>query len=220
MKLLTLILLLTWPVMAALNDPSAGIEDRATRRSTRVSFWSDIYTKLSPEQLQNQARRAVEDMYESSCLYAFSRTKGATGTDADVQEWIEDRIAILAGHKALDKLGMQCSPPTNWTPEPETQGGPLPRRIIVGTEDAITAIKREVPVLPRVGSVPPLGWAAGPLETCTINAVTGPCIAMSHHLHEVHRDILEAIVLAKGLEDSFALVQSLNEVDWVVAEGP
>lgn len=217
MKLLTLILLLAWPVMAAINDPGAGLETRSERRTARVTAWQTTYESLSAEQLQNQARRAVEDMWNPTCLYEQARQKGATGDDADVQEWIEDRIGAINGHERLSLLDGTCSRPTDWTPEPDEQGGILPRRIVVGAADAIRDIKREVPVFPRVGNVPPLIWAGGPLATCTINAVEGPCVAMSHDLHEVHRDTLEAIVLAKGLEDSFALVESLDEVDWTEA---
>ena len=216
MKWFIALFMLVLPVIAALNDPGAGEADRPARRTARVTAWQSAYESLSAEQLQNQSRRAVEDMYESSCLYEFARSNGATGDDAAVQEWSEDKIAVMAGHQKLNTLGLQCGPPTDWTPELGEQGGILPRRIVVGVGTAITAIKREVPVLPRVGNVPPLLWGNGPLQTCTINAVTGPCIAMSHDLHEVHRDILEAIVVAKGLEDSFALVRTLAEVNWTV----
>lgn len=215
-------ILITLPLLAALNDPGEGLATRNERRTARVTQWQAQYEVLTAEQIQNQARSALEDLYESSCLYQIARNKGATGTDNDVREFIEDRLSLLLSQTKLDLLDEHCAAPA-YTPSctestedsTDCYQGELINKILVirgvGVSDGIRSM---LPVLPRVNGVPPLVWGTMSEGTCIWNAARTTCFASAHPWHEVHLHMLEAIIRAEGREDNFALVDSLVEVNW------
>ena len=137
---------------------------------------------------------------------------------AEAAEWVEDRLSVLAFGNALDLLDDHCEAPTGWTPASGEQGEVVNKILVIRGEAYANGIRQMFPVLPRIGSVPPLTWGPMATGTCTVNGTAGDCYASHHGFHEAHLHLLEAIVTAEGAITRFTLVDSLVDVGWVGAE--
>jgi hypothetical protein len=224
-----LFLLIASTCFAAINDPGAGLGTRAERRTARVTQWQAQYAGLTAEQIQDQARRAVYDYVDADCTrrWALQRlgtpadpqTALTAGQESTADEYVEGRIGLLASTEKLDVLDARCPGGATFTPENQEQGGLTHKTLVIRGAAVSDGIRSMLPVLPRVGSVPPLSWGTMASTTeCTVGGITGPCYASRHRIHEAHWDLLEAIVSAEGRLGNFARVDDLADVGWTYPE--
>lgn len=219
MRTLLAILIFALPVIAELNDPGAGLTTRAARRTARVTQWQAQYESFSAEQIENQARLALQDLYETSCLLDIARARmgDPTATPAEASEWVEDQLRVLAFGNILELLSDHCDPPADWTPEPDDQGGLIKKTLVIRGIPVANGIRQMLPVLPRVGNVPPLVWGTMAHQICVIDPELPEeqrydMIMSRHPWHESHLDLLQAIVAAEGHLSNFYLVDDLSEL--------
>jgi hypothetical protein len=202
----------------ALTDPGAGLPTRAQRHLARTAQWQAQYEALTPTQKTNQAYNAVTDLFKEACLLAAAKRISGLETDAEAEAWLKTKINTLALLNNLKVLDDRCPPPTDWTPEPDEQGGTIRKILVIRGEAFANGIRQLLPVLPRIGSVPPITWGPMPQGTATVKGISGTCFAASHPFHEAHLHLLEAIVTAEGALSRFDLVDSLEEIDWEGSE--
>ena len=202
----------------ALIDPAGGLPTKAERRLARITQWQAQYEALSPTQKTNQAYIALTDMCLESHLLQVAKNVSGLETDEEAEAWIKTKINTLAFGELLSVFAGRCLPPTDWTPEPGEQGGIIQKILVIRGTAYANGIRQLLPVLPRIGNVPPLIWGTMSEGTATIKGVTGTCYAAAHPFHEAHLHLLEAIVTAEGALFRFDLVNSLEEIDWVPSE--
>jgi hypothetical protein len=207
MQLIILLLLMSMSLLAELSDPGANLATSAERRAARVSVWQPQYEALSAEQVENQARQAVEDLYDPVCLLAVIRDHmgDPQATQSAADEYLEDRLSALLTNKNLAFLEDHCGPPA-FTGSGNVQGEARRRVLVIRGVATSNGLRSMLPVLPRIEDVPPLVWGAMSEGTCTINSTTGACFAAEHDWHEAHLHLLEAIIRAEGQETRFALL--------------
>lgn len=190
----------------AINDPGAGEATRALRRTARVTAWQAIYEGLTDEQIQNQARVALYDFVDQVCIEEKAANRmGGTPSQPEIQEWIEDEMSALAATDRMELLTEKCPGGAPYTPEEDDQGGVYDRVLIIRATAVADGIRAMLPVLPRIGSVAPLAWGTMSEGTCTVGGTSGTCYASHYAWHEATVHLLEAIVLAEGRADNFAL---------------
>jgi len=204
---LAIAVMLCLPLFGAIQDPGAGLETRAARRAARVAAWQVIYEGLTAGQIRNQARVAVYDIIDQTCLENLAKDRmGGTPSDAEAQEYIEDHLSALTSTETSSLLIDSCPSTKPWTPEPLDQGGEYDRVLIVRGAVASDSVRSKIPVLPRIGSVPPIVWSAMAHGTCTIGGATDDCYASHYPWPEADIHLLESIIRSEGLETAFALV--------------
>jgi len=221
MKTLLAILIFALPAMA-LNDPGAGLATRAARNTARVTQWQAKYEMLNAEHKEDEARLALQDLYETSCLLNIARNRmGEPDAKANrVSEWVEDQLKVLAFGKVLGLLADRCDPPAGWPYEPDDQGKLIEKTIVIRGIPVANRIRQMLPVLPRIGNVPPLVWGTMSHQVCVIDAedpeINPPqlydMIMSRHPWHESHLDLLQAIATAEGHLSNFYLVDDLSEL--------
>jgi len=216
---LAIILLMASPLWAALADPGAGLDTAAKRRASRIAAWQSTWAGMGLNDKQAQARMALQDLYEPKCLYEIvkRKTRDRNISPRDAELWVESTLAVLLEDQTLDMLNERCDAPSNWTAEPAEQGGVARRVLVISGRAYADGIRRRMPILPRIGSVPPMVWGTMVESTCTFTgneAGRGPCYASEHVWSEAHLNLVEAIVRAEGAASQFRVVASLDAVAW------
>lgn len=196
------IALLALPLLAALNDPAADIEDAAERKAARIAVWQSAWEGFTADQKQDFAYDAFFD-WTSSCrssiIPLIQRAMGdPEATAGEMKAWIKSEFSILAlakNHGFLAARGCASG-----------GGGGAPVVIVVNTLNAARAFRRRLPFLPRVGD-------ASPLYMGTPNVGADGRVAWGYGFDPIHLHLLEAIIRAEGAGAQFQILDKLP-ADW------
>ena len=200
---LALLALLTLPLLAAINDPAADIEDAAERKAARIAVWQPAWEGFTADQKANFAYDAFFD-WTTSCRGAIvPLIRQAMGdpeaTAGEMKAWIKSEFSVLALNKIHGFLAARgCA---------SGGGGGAPVVIVASTLNAARAFRRRLPFLPRITG------AAEPLYMGTPNVGGDGRVAWGHRFPPAQLHLLEAIIRAEGAGAQFQMLDRLPE-DW------